>query len=159
MSLPLFLDIEITYSERNLYPHAISWSLPDGQLKYVLISPDESWDPWQNQPEGIDLQHLFEQGFSGNDVIKEMQQDLSGQTVFVDGLDEDLSALEHLFDTFGEEPGFEIATISELFHHYSLDELEDLRREQAIGAGLAMDTAQDGVLSLLLLARQLGEID
>ena len=68
-NFPLFIDIETSSADDTAFPTSISWSLPDGQLKSVLIIPDDEWEPWDNTDADIDLQHLFDQGVSGPDVI------------------------------------------------------------------------------------------
>ncbi len=159
MSLPQFLDIEFSHRNEDAYPIALSWSLSDGQLKYALLIPDDSWSPQENPPDDMSLQHLYDQGFAGPDIIRELQEDLAGQTVFVDGLDDDYGAIERLFETYGEEITFEIASMSALFTGYSLEELLDLQRNQKEELGVPGDSAEDGVRSLLYLAKHLGEID
>lgn len=159
MTLPLFLDIEFSHPNERGYPIALSWSLSDGQLKYALVLPDDSWSPHEAPPEEMSLQHLYDQGFAGPDIIRELQEDLAGQTVFVDGLDDDQSGIDLLFETYGEETNFEIAGIGQLFSDYSLEELLEMKRNQMEELGLRGESAEDGVLSLLYLARQLGEID
>ena len=79
-NFPLFIDIEASTPDSNGFPTSISWSLADGQLKTVLIIPDDDWEPWDNTDPDVDLQHLFDQGVSGPDAIRELNEDLDGQT-------------------------------------------------------------------------------
>jgi len=131
MTYPLFIDVDISTPDEGGYPTAIVWSLPDGQMKSVIISPDEDWYPWDNTDGTIDVQHLMDQGVSGPDIIREMNDDLNGQTVFVDGLDEDEKYLELLYETYGESLSFEIEPISKLFPSYQLEQLLQLRNDIA----------------------------
>ena len=151
---PLFIDIEASTAEENGFPTAISWSLPDGQLKSVLIIPDDEWDPWENADAGIDLQHLFDQGMTGHDIIRELNEDLDGQTVFIDGLDEDEQLLEKLFDTFQQSMGFEIAPLTELFNQHDLENLLLLRDDIARECQLDLELIEDKIRSLIFLANE-----
>ena len=151
---PLFIDIEASTAEENGFPTAISWSLPDGQLKSVLIIPDDEWDPWENADAGIDLQHLFDQGMTGHDIIRELNEDLDGQTVFIDGLDEDEQLLEKLFDTFQQSMGFEIAPLTELFNRHDLESLLLLRDDIARECQLDLELIEDKIRSLIFLANE-----
>ena len=155
MSFPIFLDIESSTPDDGAFPTSIAWSLPDGQIKSVLICPDDDWDPWENCNAEVDLQHLLDQGESGPDIIRELNDDLSGQTVFVDGLDDDEGLLEKLFESFGSEPDFEIATLTQLYTLIQQDDILDQLRLVAEQHELLLDEAEDKVRSLLFLYAEL----
>lgn len=157
MSLPLFLDIEVSSPEEEQYPIAIAWSLPDGQLKSVLVSPDDDWEPWDNADADTDVQYLMDQGMSGLDVIREMNQDLSGQTVFVDGLDDDEALIDKLFETFGDDPDFEIAPLTSLLPE-PFESLLDQRRQLAENHELDLNAAEDSVRSMLFLYSEINRM-
>ena len=148
---PLFIDIEASSPDEKGFPTSISWSLPDGQLKTVLIIPDDEWEPWDNADANIDLQHLFDQGVSGPDVIRELNEDLDGQTVYVDGLDEDENLIELLFDTYESSIGFELATLRELFPKHDLENILTLRNETAHEYQLDIELIEDKVRALIFL--------
>jgi len=151
MTYPLFIDVDISTPDEGGYPTAIVWSLPDGQMKSVIISPDEDWYPWDNTDGTIDVQHLMDQGVSGPDIIREMNDDLNGQTVFVDGLDEDEKYLELLYETYGESLSFEIEPISKLFPSYQLEQLLQLRNDIANEYQFDLGNIEDKLKSLLFL--------
>ena len=157
-NFPLFIDIEASTPDENGFATSISWSLPDGQLKSVLIIPDDEWDPWENASPDIDLQHLFDQGVSGPDVIRELNEDLDGQTVYVDGLDEDELLLEKLFDTFEQSIGFEIATVSELFTKHHIEDILALRNDIAREYQLDPDSIEDKVRAFIFLVNDMPEL-
>lgn len=151
---PLFLDIEASTAEDNSFPIAISWSLSDGQLKSVLIIPDDEWDPWENADTGIDLQHLFDQGMTGTDIIRELNEDLDGQTVFIDGLDNDEQLLEKLFDTFQQSMGFELAPLTDLFSQHDLESILLMRDDIAREFQLDLDVLEDKIRAFIFLANE-----
>jgi hypothetical protein len=155
MTHPLFIDIEASHADDNAFPTSIAWSLPDGTHKSVIITPDSDWDPWENASPDIDIQHLMDQGVSGPDVIREMNEDLDGQTVFVDGLDEDEALLELLFDTYNNTFGFELATIAQLHTNHNLENLLIMRRQIADEYQFNLDLADENVQALLHLSDRL----
>lgn len=157
-NFPLFIDIETSSADDTAFPTSISWSLPDGQLKSVLIIPDDEWEPWDNTDADIDLQHLFDQGVSGPDVIRELNEDLDGQTVYVDGLDNDESYIELLFDTYQSSIGFEIATLKDLFPRQNIENILNLRNEIAHEYQLDIELIEDKVRSLIFMVNDMSEL-
>lgn len=151
---PVFIDIEASSAEDSSYPIAISWSLPDGQLKSVLVIPEDEWDPWENADPNVDVQHLFDQGMTGADIIRELNEDLDGQTVYVDGLDEDERLLDMLFDSFQQSIGFELALLTNLFSGQTLESILLMREEIAREFQLDMETIEDRIRAHLFLANE-----
>tara|TARA_R110002072_G_scaffold172728_4_gene327041 strand:+ start:10368 stop:10862 length:495 start_codon:yes stop_codon:yes gene_type:complete len=155
---PLFIDIETSSPDENAFPTSIAWSLPDGQMKSVLIIPDDEWEPWHNTDADIDLQHLFDQGVSGPDVIRELNEDLDGQTVYIDGLDEDENLLELLFDTYQHSLGFEIASLRELFPKQGIENILSLRNDIANEYQLDIEQIEDKVRALIFLVNDMPDL-
>ncbi len=155
MDLPVFIDLECSSPDEDAFPVAISWSLRDGAIKSVIIMPDDDWSPWDNSASDIDLDHLFDQGVSGPDIIRELNDDLSGQTVFFDGLDEDALLLEKLYETYKEEPAFEVSVLSTLTTDYDFETLLDIRRDIAEQQQLDLNDSEDNVRSLVFLAESI----
>tara|TARA_R110001592_G_scaffold52649_8_gene161285 strand:- start:15722 stop:16207 length:486 start_codon:yes stop_codon:yes gene_type:complete len=154
---PLFIDIEASTPNENGFPISISWSLADGQLKSVLIIPDDEWEPWENIDSEVDLQHIFDQGVSGPDVIRELNEDLDGQTVYVDGLDEDERLLEKLFDTYQQSLGFEVATVNELFLKHDIETILSMRNDIAREYQLDTEVIEDKVRAFIFLVNDMPE--
>ena len=153
---PQFLDIESSSYDDDSFPICVAWSTPDGQIKNVLIMPDDEWNPQDSTLPEEALQHLYDHGVSGIDIIREMNDDLDGKAVFVDGIGYDSELIEKFYETFGEEPSFEIAAISELFTNISFEETMDNRNQVIQDNSLNTDQAEHNVLSLLILAREGG---
>ncbi len=151
-NLPNFLHIEASSPEEDAYPVCVSWSLEDGSIKSVLVMPDEDWDPWDNCLPDTDVQLLLDQGVSGPDIIRELNEDLDGKTVFVAGFDYEEESVNKLFDTYSFEPGFEIATLSNLFAQMDLDEVLSLRSEVANENNLQLDISEDIVRAHVFMA-------
>ncbi len=148
---PVFIDIDASTFDDNGFPIAIAWSLPDGQLKSVLVIPDDEWDPWENADPHIDLQHLFDQGITGADIVRELNEDLDGQTVFIDGLDEDERLLEKLFDTYQQSMGFELAPMSELFREQDLESILAMREDTAREYQLDMELIEEKIKAMIFM--------
>jgi hypothetical protein len=154
MPTALFLDIIPSSPDDEMFPTEISWSLEDGQLKSVLILPDDDWEPWDNASYDTDVQHLIDHGETPSDIVKELNDDLSGHTVFVDGLDPDNKLLELLFESCDQEPDFEVAPITELFLESNLEELLHMRNEVAATRELDLHHCADTVRSLIFMAAE-----
>nr|WP_241264488.1 hypothetical protein [Marinobacter daepoensis] len=159
VSLPRFLDIEYCQTDDSLFPTAIAWSLADGQMKTVVIAPDESWLPEDGDLGDVDLRHLEEQGVPLLELTRELHEDLPDQTVYVDGLDPDEILIDLIFSAVHQEAPFEIAPIAELIHGLDTDTLEDRRRQLLFEEGLEPQLPENGVYALLLLAKEEGYLE
>ncbi len=164
MSLPpRFLDIEYCQTDDALFPTAIAWSLADGQMKTVVIAPEDAWLPEDGDLGDVDLLYLEEQGGVPPllELARELHEDLPDQTVYVDGLDPDEILIDLIFSAVRQEaPPFEIAPpISELITGLNSEALEDRRRQLLFDEGLEPQLPENGVYSLLLLAREEGYLE
>lgn len=159
MSIPRFLDIEYCQTDDALFPTAIAWSLEDGQMKSVVIAPDEAWVPDGADLGDIDLFYLEEQGVPILELVRELHEDLPGQTVYVDGIDPDEILADLIFEAVKQEAPFEIAPIADLITDLDSDTLEDRRRELMFEEGLEPQLPENGVYALLLIARESGLLD
>jgi len=159
MSRPLFLDIEASSYDDDAFPVSLAWSLPDGRIKTVLVMPDESWNLDEVERLPFDIQHYYDQGFSTSDIAHEINIDLDGSTVYVDGIDPDELWLEKIFEACGIEPTFELARMDDLFigHEYA----SQLEIKNAIAQQHGLDTTlpEHSVLSLLYLSQQLLQLE
>mgnify|MGYP000120840937 CR=1 FL=1 len=151
---PQFLDIESSSYDEDSFPTCIAWSLPDGQIKNVLVMPDEDWNPQDSSLPDETLQHLYDHGVSGIDIIREMNDDLDGKPVYIDGIDYDAELLEKLCDTFDEEPTFELTPITSLITNKSFEEIMDSKSLIMQENNLNTKHAEHNVLSLLMIARE-----
>ena len=156
MQAPRFLDIEYCQTEDALFPVAMAWSLADGRMKTVVLTPEDDWLPDDGDLGDFDLQYLEEQGVPLLELARELHQDLPDQTVYVDGLDPDEILIDKIFSALSQEPPFEIAPITELIIGLDSDSLEDRRRQIMIDEGLEPQLPENGVYALLLMAREEG---
>lgn len=155
---PQFIDIESSSYDEDSFPTCIAWSLPDGQIKNVLIMPDDDWNPQDCPLPEETLQHLYDHGVSGIDIIRELNSDLDGKPAYVDGVDYDEDLLNKLYETFDEEPTFELTPMTSLFTHQDLESIMDSKKSIIQENDLDTQHAEQNVLSLLILARDNGLI-
>ncbi|WP_250657774.1 hypothetical protein [Alkalimarinus coralli] len=155
---PQFLDIESSSYDEDCFPICIAWSLPDGQIKNVLVMPDDDWSPHNSTLPEETLQHLYDNGVSGIDIIREMNGDLDGIPVYIDGIDYDTELLEKLYETFDEEPTFELTPVTSLFTNKSFEEIIDNKNQIIQDNNFNTEQAEHNVLSLLIMAREDGLI-
>ncbi|MCM0612339.1 hypothetical protein KFJ24_07605 [Marinobacter sediminum] len=159
MQAPRFLDIEYCQTDDALFPVAIAWSLADGRMKAVVITPEDDWLSEDGDMGDIDLRYLEEQGVPLLELARELHEDLPDQTVYVDGLDPDEILIDKIFTALGQEAPFEIAPITELITGLDTDTLEDRRRQMMIDEGLEPQLPENGVYALLLLAKEEGLLE
>jgi hypothetical protein len=153
---PIFLDIEYCQTGDTLFPTAMAWSLADGRMKTVIITPEDDWLPEDGDLGDIDLRYLEEQGVPVLELVRELHTDLPDQTVYVDGLDPDEILVDLIFTAVDQEAPFEIAAIGELITRMDTDSIDDRRRQLMIDEGLEPQLPENGVYALLLLAREEG---
>jgi hypothetical protein len=156
LQTPRFLDIEYCQTEDVLLPVAMAWSMEDGQMKTVVIAPDDSWIPDDGDLGDFDLLYLEEQGVPLIEIDHELHQDLPDQTVYVDGMDPDEVLIDLIFDAVSSEPPFEIVGIETLVTSLSREALDDRRRQLLTDEGLEPQLPENGVYALLLIAREEG---
>lgn len=159
MPQPRFLDIEYCQTENTLFPVAMAWSVENGQMKTVVIAPDDSWIPEDGDMGNVDLLYLEEQGVPLIEIVHELHQDLPDRTVYVDGMDPDEILIDLIFDALGQEPPFEIAGIESLVTSLTREELDDRRRKFLTDEGLQPQLPENSVYAMLLIASEEGFFD
>jgi hypothetical protein len=143
---PNFVAIEASSSEESAYPCTISWSLDDGTIKTTSIIPDDDWEPWDNVSNEVDIQHLYDQGASAQDVSLELNQDCESKSVFYDPRFYEDELLEKLFQVAAKEFDFELEPIQSLFKNEAIyDALE--KRTQELDCD--MQLSEDRIKAML----------
>ncbi len=156
MRIPQFLKFEFDDNGPRLFPTAVAWSLADGQIKYVILMPEDEWLGEDPEERILDDDYFRTQGVAPIDVLREMNEDLAEVTVFIDGLDPDEQMLELLCESLNTQPTFEIAHLSRLLRHLSPEELMERHRDLMIREGMDPQIAENSVYVQLLLAREEG---
>jgi hypothetical protein len=153
----LFLDIESSSPDEDGYPICIAWSTVEGEIQTALIIPEDDWVDWDfsyQHSHGLTREHLFQQGQTALDVIKQLTADLADYTVYVDGLDFDHEWMDRLFTSFNMTIPFELEYFSASpfgfrYEHFSTD-----REELLQDHGLSGFNAENNVYIMLKIAER-----
>jgi hypothetical protein len=127
MEYPRFLVLESSSYEEDAYPIAASWSIASGELKAILIRPEDEWQQWDSTNEdshGITRQQIEMQGESVLDVLREMSDDFDKQPVFV--MEPYLYGkwLSTMYGAYESELPFDLVSVEDIFK-MPKDELEE----------------------------------
>lgn len=118
MQMPCLGDFEASGLGPESYPIEVAWSLPSGDVRSHLISPDLAWgDYWDNNSEvlhNISREMLRKDGVPAHDIAVEMNRDLAGETLFFDGGVYDLAWLNQLYHAAGVKPTFKFGEFETL---------------------------------------------
>ncbi len=121
--LPRFLDFEASGLGPEGYPIQVAWSAADGAVTECwFIEPaathgwalEEGWDTGAERVHGIPFATLIEQGKSVAWIATRMNEQLAGQTVYVDGGACDQVWCRRLFAAAGIESRFVLGDYWEL---------------------------------------------
>lgn len=130
-SLPRFISVEgSSYSDQS-YPVIAAWSLENNDIKDAIITPEESWEDEDARLTDLDLEEyqLSQMGHPAWEVLREMNNDLQGETVYCMNAPIIERWLDKLCSEFNEELSFEIANAYELFPDRLPEEFDDQLRE------------------------------
>lgn len=144
MELPAIIDIEASGFGKGSYPIEVGFVLGDGSTYCTLILPEADWTHWDESAErihGVDRSVLQVHGKPVDEVCRQINQRLHGQTLYSDGWMHDYSWLGRLFDAAGSFPAFRLKDLRELLGdceqsvwHATRDEIEarlQVRRHRA----------------------------
>ena len=151
-SFPAFIFVE---TGDDHLPLAISWSLPDGQIKHTLIQPLESWDGDHTGLGDYDIDTLHTSGERPLDVLRELESNHCGETVYINGLNDDEEALERLFEEYGMAPFISVESLATLYPDQDPEEWREQRSELVQEQGLTPMQADHELLIMLMLHRRL----
>lgn len=129
MEYPRFLVLESSSYEEDAYPIAACWSIADGQLKDVLIRPEDEWTQWDASNEdkhGITRNQIEMVGETVLDVIRELSEDVDKQPVYVKEPYLYQKWLSTLYAAYGAELPFDLLPAGELFNMEEAELEEEL---------------------------------
>ncbi len=98
---PIILDVEASGFDPHSYPIEVGFVTAEGKRFSRLIKPYADWKHWCEDAEsihGISQNDLEQYGRDGREVAHELNQWLSGQTVYTDGWVLDKPWMIKLFD-------------------------------------------------------------
>ena len=135
---PFIIDVEASGFGVHSYPIEVGLALEPGKRYCSLISPREDWTHWEEEAartHGIEKNTLQKYGNSVVKVALQLNQLLSGVTVYSDGWVVDHSWINTLFHAAGVEKKFTVSSLEmilsehqmEIWHHTRQQVIEDLR--------------------------------
>lgn len=154
MDFPGFIAIET--GDEEALPVAISWALPDGQIKHALIQPDDDWlDEELLKLGDYSLDELRSLGLSPLDVLRELEADHFNVTLYTAGIGDDEAALLRLFEDFAVTPFVELAPAETLYPDLDPGEWTRARGDLFGDLGLEPMRADHEVQVMLYLHQRL----
>lgn len=158
---PIFIDFECSSPDDDGFPIAVCWSLPDGQVKSTLITPEDDWLHSQHHhlfdDERVTLDDLMMHGVSALDVIREMQADIEEDTVWSDGQGEDHRWLEMLFSAYNMEPSFQLTAAPGLYN-MEFEHWQENKQQWLQDQGMDNHHSEANVVAMLNLHQQLEDL-
>ena len=138
MSLPALIDIEASGFGKGSYPIEVGFVDPDGALFCTLVQPQDDWSHWDEEAaalHGIERPLLSTYGKPCAWVVQQLNQRLTGQTVYCDGWPQDYPWLARLYDAADATPSFKLEDVRTL-----LNEDQALRWHEVV-AGVRSELA------------------
>jgi len=157
MEYPRFLVLEASSYEEDAYPIAASWSIADGQLKAILIRPEDQWRDWDASNEdhqGITRSQIEMVGETALDVIRELSEDVDKSPVYVNEPFLYERWLNTLYSAYGVEIPFDIYPATDLFQ-MKQEELEEELENLSSNLLLDLKVPEDRVRTQLELFQRL----
>jgi len=149
MQLPAFIDIEASGFGRGSYPIEVGFVDAAGQLFCTLVLPEADWSHWDDGAaalHGIERELLSSHGRPSRWVAEQLNQRLSGQTVYCDGWAQDYSWLARLFEAAEAAPAFKLEDLRTLLDEAQAqrwhDTVAQVRAELSIGRHRASSDAK-----------------
>ncbi len=164
MEYPRFLVLQASSYEEGAFPVAACWSIHDGQLKDVLIRPEDEWlqtDAANEDNQEISRHQLELTGESALDVVRELSEDVDKQQVYVSEPYLYRKWLSTLYGAFGAEVSFDMVPLTDLFFMSSAEleeELENLSSNLLLDLRVPEERVRT-LLELYVRLRDLGTIE
>ena len=117
MEYPNILDFEASGFGVESYPIEVGYALSCGERYCTLIKPHPSWRHWDVKAQkihGINRDQLNDFGENVHDVCMDLNQRLSGRSLYTDGWVCDKFWLNRLFYCAGIEPQFNLHAIENI---------------------------------------------
>lgn len=153
-SLPIFISAVANSTDEPHFPLLFTWSTHDGQIKEVLVTPDDDWlheHSIEPNLQNLDEQQLYEFGYEAQDILSEWATELDTDTMYAVDAESVEALVETLYDTKGLDPAFEIVSIEQWFNERDIN-LHRAREVQGDNTPLHLLSPDEQIMSLLQLA-------
>ncbi len=150
------IDLEASGFGKGSYPIEIGYALDNGDIYCSLISPEQDWKKWDCSAEnihGITREILLEHGKSITQIAHDLNERLSGLTLYSDAWANDSSWLGLLYDSADIIQRFKIESIryrmseeqSALWHEVKQEVIESsqLKRHRASSDAMILQKTFD----------------
>lgn len=122
---PAVIDVEASGFGSGSYPIEVGIVLANGQRLSRLIKPLNSWTHWDEGAQalhGISREQLHQEGFAPRVVAEELNDILSGKTVYSDAWVVDKPWVDRLFDEVRVGRDFHISPIEAIFSEAQIED-------------------------------------
>lgn len=153
-SLPIFMSAVANSTDEPHFPLLFTWSTHDGQVKEVLITPDDDWlheHSIEPNLQNLDEQQLYEFGYEAQDILSEWATEFDTDTIYAVDVEVVTAMVEAIYDTKGLDPSFEVLAIEDWFAERDVH-LHQAREAQGDSTPLHLLSPDEQVMSLLQLA-------
>lgn len=160
-SLPIFISAVANSTDEPHFPLLFTWSTHDGQIKEVLITPDDEWlhnHSIEPNLQNLDEQQLYEFGYEAQDILAEWATELDTDTLYAVDAEVVTLLIENLYDTKGLDPAFEVLPIEQWFAERDVN-LHDARRANGDETPLNLLSPDEQILNTLQVAAQYELLD
>ncbi len=131
---PAIIDVEASGFGAGSYPIEVGVVMPTGKSHCYLVRPANGWSHWDPEAEavhGITRQILAARGVGIEEVARNLNEILRGQTVYSDAWGHDRSWLALLFEEAGVSQLFRLESLRALLTDHQLEHWQGAR-ERAI---------------------------
>lgn len=136
---PPVIDVEASGFGRGSYPIEIGVAMPDGRTHCYLLRPEDDWQHWDPAAETvhrIGREILLARGRPVADVADQLNELLSGMTVYSDAWGHDRSWIATLYDAAERRQRFTLEPLRRLLPETALGDWHATRVQvqEALGA-------------------------
>lgn len=149
MSFPHIIAFEASDPDQPGFPTALAWTLSSGLYKAVLLQPDEQWLAQSDDdvtPLDRPITELFELGVPLIDLLAELAEDLTEDTLYADDVARAEHLLECIYEVLGTTHAFNIAPVNQLFGPWPEADIEQIKLQYAARYDLSEHIAEQNVL-------------
>lgn len=153
-SLPIFIAAVANSADDPLYPVLFTWSNHDGEIKEVLVIPDDEWleqAPIEPNAQHISEQQLYEFGHEAQDILTEWLSELDTDVVYALEPEQVSPLVEAIFAVKHQDPSFEVRSVSE-WYQLQGENFHAIIEGEELSTPLHLMSPDEQVLLILQLA-------
>jgi|GEM_PF-4607501 len=152
---PIFIAFDTIDTYERQIPISASWSLPDGQIKTTLITPDEDWEEYILDNPSIDIDLLIDQGATPAETLKELAHDSEEGSIFCADYYTDNAAYTELYEAINSDPSMELSEWQSTLDTGASGQVEQMRQWIIEQHSLNIELSEDRVKAMLFSYHEL----